>query len=51
MVQDDDKGLIEILNETDSSGHGIKVTNTYYMQIFDLQKGKSVQRAHQANID
>jgi len=36
LVQDDDKGVMEILNETDSQGVGIKITAKYYMHIFDL---------------
>mmetsp|Transcript_10436 Transcript_10436/g.17527 ORF Transcript_10436/g.17527 Transcript_10436/m.17527 type:complete len:118 (+) Transcript_10436:301-654(+) len=51
LRQDDNKGVIEVLNERDESGNGIKVTANYYMQIFDRSKSKSVQRAQQINID
>jgi hypothetical protein len=35
LLQDDNKGVIEILNETDSQGVGIKTTATYWLQLFD----------------
>jgi len=44
FVQDDRKGVGEILNETDARGVGIKVTARYYMQIFDQKAGQSIQR-------
>ena len=44
LLQDDNRGVQEILNETDSNGVGIKVTAKYYLQIFDLLKGHSKQR-------
>ena len=50
LRQDDNKGLNEILNETDANGFGIKVNAQYYMQIFDLQKGASLQREQQVVI-
>lgn len=50
MVQDDKKGVMEILNETDSRGIGIKVTAKYYMQIFDTASGASKQRQQQVNL-
>lgn len=43
-MQDDNKGVVEILNETDSQGVGIKVNAKYYMQIFDTKNGESKQR-------
>lgn len=51
MTQDDNKGVVEILNETDSKGVGIKVTAKYYLHIFDLLKGFSKQREQQVRID
>jgi lysosomal alpha-mannosidase len=43
MIQDDGKGVMEPLNETDSkNGGGIKVTARYQMQIFDLKAGNSL---------
>ena len=47
MVGDDAKGLFEPMNETDADGLGIRVTAKYYMQIFDTQKGASLQRKRQ----
>ena len=44
LLQDDNRGVQEILNETDTNGVGIKVTAKYYLQIFDLLKGRSKQR-------
>jgi len=41
---DDDKGVNEELNETDSDDIGLRITAKYYMQIFDRVKGNSVQR-------
>ena len=44
-TEDDNKGVIEPLNETDPfSGLPLKVHATYNMQIFDFTKGKSKQR-------
>lgn len=50
ITEDDNKGAIEPLNETDSSGIGIKATATYYMQIFDYQHHRSLQRDQQEAI-
>ena len=50
ITEDDNKGAIEPLNETDSSGVGIKATATYYMQIFDYQHHRSLQRDYQEAI-
>lgn len=47
LLQDDNKGVVEILNETDSAGVGIKVTATYHLHIFDMAHGKSRQRQQQ----
>ena len=43
-TEDDNKGVDEPLNETDSQGHGNKVTAIYNMQIFDYTTGRSKQR-------
>ena len=43
QVQADPRnGFNEALNETDSNELGIKVNALYIMQIFDVQKGKSL---------
>ena len=44
MVQDDNRGPKEILNETDASGNGIKVNAKYWLQIFDMNADQSKQR-------
>lgn len=49
LVQDDDKGVVEPLNETEADGLGLRITAKYYMQIFDTHKGASVQRKRQLN--
>lgn len=41
---DDQKGVIEVLNETDADNIGLRISAKYYMQIFDTTKGGSVQR-------
>ena len=38
MTEDDNKGMIESLNETESDGTGVKVTARYWMQIFDYTR-------------
>jgi len=40
--KDDHRGMGEPLNETDSSGDGISVPATYYVQLFDRQVRKSL---------
>ena len=48
LNKDDDKGVIEPLDERDlETDLGIQVTARYYLQIFDKEKGKSLQRAQQ----
>lgn len=42
---DEGLGLAESLNDTDWELGSNKVTNRYWMQIFDHQKGASLQRA------
>ena len=41
---DDERGMGEPLNETDSQGEGIRVLATYYVQFFDQSKATSAQR-------
>jgi hypothetical protein len=41
---DDQKGVGEVLNETEADQQGLRITAKYYMQIFDTVKGGSVQR-------
>ncbi len=48
-IQDDNKGVIESLNETDGDNLGLRISAKYYMQIFDTLKGDSVQRKRQLN--
>lgn len=36
MVQDDNRGPKEILNETDALSNGIKVNAKYWLQVFDM---------------
>lgn len=43
-TDDDAKGVVEALNETDKNGFGVQVNARYYMQIFDFKRAKSVQR-------
>lgn len=40
----DGKGNSEAINETDASGDGIRSNARYHMQIFNTDKGKSLQR-------
>jgi len=47
LPQDDNLGLKEALNEKDQSGHGTKVNARYYVQIFDIVRGRSKQRERQ----
>jgi len=51
LTQDDNKGVQEILNETDSAGVGLKSSAKYYLHIFDLLKSFSKQREQQLRID
>jgi len=51
LLGDDDKGISEFLNETDTYDDlGIQVNARYYMQIFDRFKGESLQRSQQIEI-
>jgi len=55
LLHDDNKGVIEPLNETDAQEFGLKVNSKYYLQIFDVKtrdkKPKSLQRQQQLIID
>lgn len=52
ITEDDNKGVIEPLNETDKSGvNGVAVTAKYFLQVFDYKKGRSKQRDQQIIID
>ena len=44
-TDDDSKGVMEALNETDKDGFGLQVTAKYYMQIFDYKRAQSLQRS------
>lgn len=48
---DDDKGVQEFLNETDSSGIGVRITARYFVQIFNFETGHSLQRQQQILVD
>ena len=49
--KDDGRGMGEPLNETDSSGDGISVPETYYVQLFNRQVRDSLQRVIQQRQD
>jgi len=51
LVVDDNKGVVEPLNETDSDGYGLKVNSRYWLQIFDIGTTKPLQRKQQLEID
>jgi len=43
LTEDDNKGVMEVLNEIDStSNNGLKITAKYWMQIFDFTKDHSL---------
>jgi len=44
IASDDNKGVYEFLNETDSYGNGIRVPATYYVQLSNLTERPSKQR-------
>lgn len=48
---DDWRGMGEPLNETDSSGNGITVPASYYVQMFNRAKRPSLQRVMQQRQD
>jgi hypothetical protein len=48
ILRDDHKGVEEVLNETDTfDDYGLQVNARYYMQIFNFEKGRSLQRSQQ----
>ena len=47
LVKSDNKGQDEALDEQDGKNQGVKVNGKYYMQIFDTNRGRSLQREHQ----
>ena len=51
MYKDDSRGVNEALNETDSLGRGITVPAQFFLQIFNNQKTKSLQRNIQMITD
>jgi hypothetical protein len=51
ITEDDNKGVIEMLNEVDKQDVGVKVNAKYWMQIFDFTKDHSLQREEQIVID
>jgi len=51
IAADDNKGVNEFLNETDSNGQGQRVPATYYVQLFNTSTGASKQRLIQMRTD
>lgn len=51
LYTDDNKGVIEPLNETDSAGFGMQVNSKYWLNVFDLNTEESIQREHQLRVD
>lgn len=51
LFYDDGRGVDEALNETDEYGNGIRVTTTYYLQLFNASLEASAQRSIQAKAD
>jgi hypothetical protein len=47
---DDAKGEYDFLNETDTSGNGIRVPATYYVQLHDQKQRPSYQRKAQQKV-
>lgn len=50
-TDDDAKGVLEALNETDKNEFGIQVNAPYFVQIFDFKRAKSLQRSQQILMD
>lgn len=51
-TDDDAKGVLEALNETESNSEfGVQVNARYYVQIFDYKRSPSLQRSQQILID
>lgn len=42
LTDDDGKGVIEALNETDANEFGIQVNARYFVHIFDYKRSKSL---------
>jgi len=51
LIFDDDRGVEEPLNETDSKGNGMQVNSKYYLQIIKTSETHSTQRQLQLRID
>lgn len=51
LLQDDQRGVEENLNETDADGFGMKVNAKYWLNIFDLKHSFSAQRPLQNSLD
>jgi hypothetical protein len=51
LIKDDDRGVGEPLNETDSEGFGMQVNARYWLQIHDWNKTHSQQRQQQLLVD
>lgn len=47
---DDEKGEWDFLNETDSTGRGIRVPATYYVQLSNIEQRPSFQRKAQQKV-
>jgi len=50
-TDDDGKGVLEALNETDKNEFGVQVSARYFVQIFDFKRAKSLQRSQQILVD
>lgn len=51
LLKDDRRGVNQALNETDTADRGISVPATFYVQYFNYNKQKSMQRFAQLFID
>jgi len=51
LIFDDDRGVGEPLNETDSDGYGMQVNARYWLQIHDWNMTHSQQRQQQLLVD
>ena len=51
LFYDDNKGVNEALNETDSLGRGIRVPAKYFVNFVDLKSETSPQRGFQSKLD
>ena len=47
----DGYGVCEPLDDKDSDGYGLAIEAKYFMQIFDMKKGKSAQRSQQRKME